>query len=85
MASPSSPSVRFTALDAPTITSTAKGMKKKERSTSTVLRNGMASWLRRPAGEMSMISHAATTAMTTAASSLILPGTPLELRLVTFR
>ena len=46
MASPSSPSVRFTALAAPTITIIAKGMKKKLRLIrSTSLKSGMASWL----------------------------------------
>jgi molybdopterin biosynthesis enzyme len=46
MASPSSPSVRFTALAAPTITSIAKGMNSQPRLISTSLKNRHASWPR---------------------------------------
>ena len=43
IASPSSPSVRFTAFDAPTMTSTANGTKNQPRLSSTSFRNGTAS------------------------------------------
>ena len=40
MASPSSPSVRFTALDAPTITRIANGIQSQPRVSSQPLKNG---------------------------------------------
>ena len=43
IARPSSPSVRFTAFDAPTITSIANGIHSQPRSSSQPLRNGIAS------------------------------------------
>src|SRR6188474_1784428 len=43
MAKPSSPSVRFTALPAPTMIKAPKGMKNQPRSISTDLKKGMAS------------------------------------------
>ena len=49
MASPSSPSVRLTAFEAPTITNIANGMKNQPRSISTSLKNGTASAGRRAA------------------------------------
>ena len=50
MASPSSPSVRFTAFDAPTITSSAKGTQSTPSVSSQPLKKGMASPVVKPSG-----------------------------------
>ena len=86
IASPSRPSVRLTALDAPTITRMAKTTKPTTLSgNSTSFRNGKASMYRNGAGEAWPINQAATPATTTESASLSLAGTPLGLRLVTLR
>ena len=50
MARPSRPSVRFTALDAPTITRTENGTQSQPRVRSQPLKNGMASPVVKPSG-----------------------------------
>ena len=50
IASPSSPSVRFTALAEPTITMMQKGTKRMPRFSSVSLKTGKASWLVSSAG-----------------------------------
>ena len=50
MARPSSPSVRLTAFDAPTITSTAKGTQSAPRVISQPLKKGMDSAVVKPSG-----------------------------------
>ena len=76
MASPSSPSVRLTALEAPTITSIPNGMKKNPRSTSRFFRNGTAICAVSSGGLICARYQVAMPAMVTSASSFSLPGTP---------
>src|SRR6056297_3028566 len=77
IASPSSPSVRLTALAAPTTTIMAKGMKRKPRLTSTSLKTGSASWNCNSAGWCQLAQPAATSAMRKPSARRTRPGTPL--------
>ena len=77
MASPSRPSVRFTALAAPTITRIAKGMKNSPKFSSTSLKTGSANWNCSSAGWLSEAAVAATAAIRMPASIRTRPGTPL--------
>ena len=84
IASPSSPSVRFTALPAPTITKAAKGTKKIERLRMKSLTKGKVSDEENGACPFCMIVHEARPAMRNSRPSLILPDMPRWLCFVTF-
>jgi hypothetical protein len=85
MARPSSPSVRLTALDAPTITSMPNGRKNQPSGISTSLKNGTARPVDSGSSWTQMMIAVATMPITNCASSLKRPGSPLVLRLVSFR
>ena len=76
MASPSSPSVRFTAFDAPTMTRMANTANIQPRSMSVLLKNGTASVVSSSPGRLRMIQNAATAEMATCIISFSLPGRP---------
>ena len=76
IASPSSPSVRFTAFAAPTITSIANGRKNQPRLRSAALNTGKASWPVSSAGCRYIAQPAATSAITNPAASRTRPETP---------
>ena len=85
MASPSSPSVRFTELEAPTITKIAKGMKSTPSGISSSLRNGTASPV--DSGSFVMVTRiqAAMPEIAISQTSFNLPGRPFGLRFDSFR
>ena len=85
MANPSSPSVKLTAFDEPTMTRVAKMMKNQPRSIITVLRKGTVRPVARGVGISCMIHRLAITAMAISRRNLSFPGRPLALRLETFR
>ncbi len=85
MASPSSPSVRLTALEAPVMTKIASAMNNQPKSISTFLRNGTARAVLMVGSRVSQTTATAATALTTiSASSLPRPASPDEERLVSF-
>ena len=83
IASPSSPSVRFTALAAPTITIMAKGTKNHPRFRSASLKNGSASCPDSAVGCGHIAQAAATNAKTRPRASRTRPETPSVVCLVT--
>ncbi len=84
MASPSSPSVRLTEFDAPTITKIAKGMKNQPSSTRKFFTKGRARVVASGSGVSRMIQNVATPATTISASSRTRAGIPLDLDRVSF-
>ena len=85
IARPSSPSVRLTALPAPTITSAASGTNSQPSWISTSLRKGSARALDNWGEPISMKSSAAAAAMANSMSSRTRPEKPSDWRRVTLR
>jgi hypothetical protein len=85
MASPSSPSVRLTAFDEPTITSIAKGKKNSPKSSSRSLKNGTATWVDSGSRVIQTIHAVATKAIANWKTSFQRPARPLEFFFVSFR
>ena len=85
MARPSSPSVRLTALLAPTMTKTAIGTKNQPSAISRSFMNGTARPVVPGSRANAMMTSAATAPMPICPASLPLPGRPLVLRLVSLR
>jgi hypothetical protein len=83
IASPSSPSVRFTALAEPTITIIAKGTKNQPMLSRTSLKTGKASRADNSSGWMLTAISAATAAMTKPSARRTRPDTPLLSRRLT--
>ena len=76
IANPSNPSVRFTALAAPTITMIAKGTKMKPRLISTSLNTGSASLYCSASGWYCAAQYPAIPAIKNPSNNRILPDTP---------
>ena len=85
IASPSSPSVRFTAFELPIITSAANTGKNRPSGISTSLNTGMASSLASGSRVSEVIQTPAIRPITACTSSLTRPGTPLWLCRDSFR
>ena len=85
MASPSSPSVRLTALDVPISTSTAQGRKNQPSGTSTSLKNGTVSPIASGPAVAWVIQYAATIPTAIWASSFMRADIPPLDRRLTFR
>ena len=85
IASPSRPSVRLTALPAPTITNAAIGMKKIPRLRSTSLKNGKVSDEENGSSPALTMNQPAASAITNSAASLSLPEKPRCVCFVTLR
>ncbi len=84
IASPSSPSVKFTALDEPIITRTLSAMKKLPKGISRFLKNGTARVLANGSRVRCMTRIAAVVATMISAASLVRAERPLDERLVSF-
>ena len=88
MANPSSPSVRFTALEAPTITKHPKGRKKTPRLIVKSFKNGMARPVSNPSlpeGKIPVRNQHAIKAIANSRIIFIFPLNPFGLCLDTFR
>ena len=85
MASPSRPSVRFTALPAPTMMKAPKGMNSQPRLISTLLKNGMASEVASGSWPTWTMTAVATTAAAASMMILMRPRKPSADCLVTLR
>ncbi len=85
MASPSSPSVKFTEFEAPTMTKTPNGTKNQPSSSSTFLKNGRARAVPNPGGEMYATAMQATAPSAASRASLARPESPWCEFLVSFR
>ena len=85
MARPSSPSVRFTALEAPTITNMATMTKNQPSGSSRSLTNGIARPVSMLGGASQTMAIPAAMPMTTWAMNLSRLRRPRLLRLVSFR
>ena len=85
MASPSSPSVRLTAFDDPTITSMAKGRNPQPKSISMFFMNGMARLVDKGAPATSMIHRAVVAATRISEMILTLADRPWWLWRTSFR
>ena len=85
MARPSRPSVRFTALPAPTMTMQAKGMKNQPRLIRKSLMNGKVSEEEKGSWPFCMMKKAAMPAMRNSIARRALPEKPRCDCLVTFR
>ena len=77
--------MRLTALDAPTMTTTAKAGNIHPRSISRLLKKGTARVVLRDPGSRRMIHRLAATAMTACNPSFSLDDRPTLLRCITFR
>ncbi len=84
IASPSNPSVRLTAFDAPVMTMIANGTKPQPRLISTFLKNGTASEVPSVPRVRNTMAMAPTPEMTISASSFVRPDMPREDRRVSF-
>ena len=85
MARPSRPSVRFTALPAPTTTSAPNAIKNQPRLITTSLKNGITIDDESGARPSRISAKHATSAMTISMISRVRPAKPLWLCFVTFR
>ena len=85
IASPSSPSVRFTALEAPIITNIATSGNSRPNEIIRFLNTGTASSVPSGCGISRVIHTAATRPIAACAHNFTRPGTPLVLRLVSLR
>ena len=80
IASPSSPSVRFTAFEAPTMTRIANGIQNQPRFTSQPLKNGIARTGSQALGGCQKISCSTAKATTSCAMNFTRVGSPLRVR-----
>ena len=84
MASPSSPSVKFTAFEAPTITKTPKARKNQLKSINKLLKKGTAREVANSGLIRLIIQRVEAVAIRACKSSFNFPGNPLLLRRETF-